>query len=236
MSAPESVNVILLIMKMLLIILVLVFTLWSNAWARSPKTYTYTEFSTSVGYDSFLSSQLSNDQIEAIAFYQSSGFEKINQYLRSSKKPWWRWKIKKLISKIDISIAEMTRLPDVFLYRGIKLNLEMKKSYRKGSIIHEHAFTSTSLNPSVTKRFSRARDGNSESAIFIIYNNNEKKGIFIGGGEEEVLLPRDNYYKVMLKKKTGAPVVFLLYRCDEPDCSNATLPDILPEPLSHSNL
>lgn len=166
-------------------------------------------------YDDFADT-LSREEEQSLMNYKGKRYEKINGYLRHGEESLPQNipdamlnSIKQDVSNIDKVLKKTNLVEDIVVYKGGSF-LDVKK----GNVIIDKGFTSTTLDRTQGKYYSDIRGGNTLNRISIPKGS---KALFLDSvhntGEVEMLLPRNGRFLVRNVRTgaKGATVVSLDY-------------------------
>lgn len=144
--------------------------------------------------------ELSAADVEIVRDYTGAGYRSINHPLRNGVDP--KPEVKARIERLDAAVAKGTLDADTTLYRGVnKFGADkiLAGGTKKGTVITDAGFMSTTRNPTVAKSFQTAAKDN------ILIRVSAKKGavaldvdkITSTAGEAEFLFSRNSRLKVV---------------------------------------
>lgn len=167
-------------------------------------------------FENYMNS-LSKEKRESILAYKGTAFGDVNRFLRKRPSTFRDdevVKIKNLIDLIDSAIDKGPSIPkNIVLFRGMSVKKTSSNAFaaaKKGDIINDKAFTSTSLSVRTAMNFihmhSMTNDRDSLGILQVIHiKEANRRGLYIEGqsieSESEVLIDRDSHYRIIATQR-----------------------------------
>jgi hypothetical protein len=166
-------------------------------------------------------SDFSPEEIDAIKEYQNGmygsklgGFSVIQSVLRTgthkegdkiSEKD--KQNITEIANQISSAIKKSKVTSDIKVYRGIRATGSLK-DLKVGQVLSEKGFTSTSLDKSISKKFSQKLNSGEIPTVFEISVRRGQNALFMNDvsrhdSEKEVVLDKDSMFKVESVSESG---------------------------------
>ncbi|OBI34929.1 ADP-ribosyltransferase [Mycobacterium sp. E2238] len=151
---------------------------------------------------------LNSDDLAALAHYTGPGYQDLNLALREGVLDGSQQ------ARVDALNKALEKLPayEGPVVRGTNLPADVLEQYKPGDIITEHAFTSTSTDPTVAQSPTFA--GNTEFRIWST-TGRDVSSVSMYPGEQEILFPAGSKFYVVSKildPRTGRTIIEMIER------------------------
>ena len=160
------------------------------------------------GHHESLNDRLTSDDLSALADYTGSGYQDLNEALRSGALDASQH------ARVEALNRALEKLPAYQgpVIRGTNLPPEVLAQYRPGEVITEDAFLSTTTNPAVAR--SQVFSGNVEFRI-MSSSGRDISSVSMFPGEQEILFPAGTRFYILSKTMdpvTGRTVIRMAER------------------------